>query len=547
VSANRPDRAGVGDRGGVMPIVAICLGLIVVSGALAVDLGRFSVSARGARNVADLAALDVVRILDGSTTAAQQATADAAATRSALRNGFDPGTDGSLGVVLGDYDRSTRTFVATAPDEVPNAVRIDVVGDSDNLLVPGSFSATRSAIATTESGGVAGIGLATATVAIDATRDAVLDALLSDVLGAPVDLAVADWQALADATVTLGDLASIGLGLDPTAVDGLLATAWSVGALLDALASMPLPPDAAGALTPLVGLGPDPYALQLADVIQADLAQPGAHRFGLSVVDLLQAAAMSAALGHTVDLDLAGTLGLAAGPTSALILAAPQLAIGGVGTTARSAEVLVQVDATLLAPLAIDDLEPATVQLPFTVQSAPGTATVAAIGCSGTPEAASVDVSVTTAAAMVRLARPTGPLGSGTFSTATLATLRTPPAPPDPAVDVLRIDADTSVAGVTTTSPLTFAPAYAWQPTEAVSVSGAAGAVIDLVPAQLDLVELGASPVPPASVAATLLDTLVNPALEDVVPPLLQAFGVPLGSADVSVPLATCHTAALVG
>lgn len=538
--------AAVGDHGGIMPFVAICLSLLVVSAALAIDLGRFSVTARQSRNVADLAALDVVRILDGSTTADLQVPAEEAAARSAARNGFTA-DDGSITVVLGTYERSSRTFTPTSAAEVPDAVRIEVAGDNDNLFLPGSFTATRSATASGDALGVAGIGLATTTAAIDTDRAAVLNALLGDVLGSSVSLSVADWQALASSTVTLADLAVIGLGLEPTAVEELLDTTWSVGQLIDALATIPLPPEAGSALDGMVGLGPDPLQLRLGDIIEADLTAPGAHLFGLSIVDLLQASAMASGLGRTISVGLsADALGLASVTMSVQILEAPQFAIGGVGTTVRSAQVRALVDATLLNPLALPELDPALVHLPIAVDSGRGEATITGIDCAGAAVADSVGVSATTATASVRVAEATGPIGSGSFAPATLVTLQVPAVPPDGPVEVLRIDADATVAALSGSADLTFAPPYTWLPPQQVSSTGSSGDVVDVGTAQLTVTALGALPLPLPTVTDALLDTAVNPAMEAVVPPLLRALGVDLGVADVSIPFAACQSAALV-
>jgi len=70
--------------------------------------------------------------------------------------------------------------------------------------------------------------------------------------------------------------------------------------------------------------------------------------------------------------------------------------------------------------------------------------------------------------------------------------------------------------------------------------------VVDLQSSQLTAQVLGILPLPVGDITDALVDTTLNPVLETIVPPLLRALGVDVGIADVSVPLATCQSAALV-
>ena len=545
----RPVPAAEGDRGSVVPFVAICLTLVVASAALAIDLGGLAVSARELRTVADLAALDAVRMLDGSPTADQQVPVEQAAARSASRNGFEVGVDGTLTVVLGTYDRATATFAATAPPAVPDAVRVELHQDVDNRFAPGSFGVDRDAVASSASTGRAGIAVVATASSPTTPEVLVLDTLLGEVLAGPVGLTTTDWEALAAAPVALVDLATVGAGLPAEQAQVLLDQTWSLGALVAALDQLPLPAGAASAVDALVGVGTDPSTMRLGDAIDVSLTDPDARDLTISAAELLRTAALLSALGETFAVTLdPGSLGLAAITVDVYVAAAPGYAFGPAGTAVQSGQLRAAVAATLEDPVEITGAEPATATIPLVLDSGRAEATLAALSCAGAPAPAEVDVDAATAPVSVVIGQPDGSLASGATEVATI-TVVSEPAPPGPPAPVARVDADVPIDVPAATGSLAFVDPYAWDPVLTFADPGDPASNLVVTGPDLVVVALGSGPVPPVT-TATIADgvaTDVAAALPTLVVPLLQALGADLGATDVSVPAASCRTAELVG
>jgi uncharacterized membrane protein len=527
----------------VVPFVAVCLTLVVASAALAIDLGGLAVAARELRTVADLAALDAVRTLDGTPSADQQLSVEQATARSASRNGFEVGVDGTLTVELGSYDRASATFVVAAPTAVPDAVRVALHRDVDNQFAPGSFGIDRDAIASSASTGRAGIAIAATATSPTVPEVLVLDTLLGEVLAGPVGLTSADWEALAAVQIDLVDLATVGAGLPPAQVQLLLDQTWSLGALVDALDQMALPADAASAIDALVGLGTDPSTLRLGDAIDVVLTEPEARELTISVAELLRTAALLSARGDTFAVTLdPGALGLSAITLEVLVVDAPGYAFGPAGTTVQSARLRASVAATLADPVLITG-EPATATVPLVLDSGRASATLADVSCEGAPAPAAVVVDVATAPVSVVLGQPDGSLASGDTDPATITIVSEPP--PGPPSPVARVDAEVAIAVPAALGSLAFVAPYGWEPVLQAADPGDPTAMLTVGGPDLVVVQLAVGSVPLGTIADGVAAD-VAAALPTLVAPLLQALGADLGAVDVSVPAASCRTAELV-
>lgn len=526
------------DRGAVIPLVAVCLVLLVITAALAIDIGRLSVSGRETRNVADIAAIDSVKFLNPDVPAnVQQVAIEVKVRESAARNGFVEGRDGTLKTTLGTYDRATKAF-DVAPLVPPNAVRVQAIHPNDNLLVPGSFTVSRTATAMVggNSSAMAGIGIATTTAAVDTGRSAVLNAILGNALGTHIALDAVSWGTLLGADVNLLELAEVGLGLPPAEVDRLLNNVWSMADLIDALAVTVVNGPAAVVLGSLVSLGAVPLGVRLADFIEAGLTNPGAQLLNLSVGQLLEAAAMASgkmAGKDTIGLDLGvGIPGLAGAAVSLRIVHPPEFKYGGVGTTVRSAQTVLNVDAALGVQLL-----GVGVHLPIAIDTGRGRAEILAIACSGGSSVQRVDVrgSAVTASVNVGKINADGALVPASVLTLPLGSY---------------ITARTSAGVATGSADLSFLPLYQWDnDPKRVSATATPSGVLQTSSADLDVVVIGLD----LGVGALLRGVLggvvgaLNPALTTLVPPLLRALGVDLGIADISVPTATCQSARASG
>jgi uncharacterized membrane protein len=547
VTAPTRTRATVsGDRGSVVPFVAVCLTLVVASAALAIDLGGLAVAARELRTVADLAALDAVRLLDGSPSAAQQVPIEEAAVRSASRNGFQAGVDGTLIVVLGTYDRTTGTFVASGPSDVPDAVRVELHQDVDNQFAPGSFGIDRAAVASSASSGRAGIAIAATALTPTTSEVLVLDTLLGEVLGGPVGLTTTDWEELAAAPIDLVDLATTGAGLPPEQVQELLDQTWSLGALVGALDQMVLPAGAASAIDDLVVVGTGPSNLRLGDAFDVVLTDPDARDLSISVAELLRTAALLSARDETFPVVLdPGALGAAAITLEVHVAEAPGYAFGSANTTVQSARLLASAEVTLADPVLIAGAEPATATIPLVLDSGRSEAALADLPCAGAPTPTGVDVEATTAPVSVVLGQPIGSLEDGVTGPATV-TIVSEPAPPDPPTPVARVDAHVTIDLPAASGSLAFVAPFGWEPVVRFDDPGDPEALLVVSGADLDAVQLAPGSIPLTTIADGVASD-VAAALPPLAVSLLAALGADLGAVDVSLPAASCRTAELVG
>ena len=159
-----------------------------------------------------MVALDLAREIRGSRTQAALAPVGdtsnpaSAASKSVSRNAGVLGDDLAIQVDWGSYDGTWNT--ATDP---PSAVRVIASANTDYAVVDGSGAVTRTAYATASSSACYRLGSFVAAVkAADSTVLGPLNDLFD------VNLHLVSYQALADATVTLGELAATSAIGSPT-------------------------------------------------------------------------------------------------------------------------------------------------------------------------------------------------------------------------------------------------------------------------------------------------------------------------------------------
>lgn len=216
-------------RGAVIPMVALTLTTLLTFAALAVDLGLIESRIRDLQQVADLAALDASRLIDGRTETELRTEVTIAALASAARNDFVPGGDATLDVELGVWEPSgtSGTFTPTADTEVPNAVQVIATDGIDRPFLPGTTTKTRNAIATVGPTVDATLGSVLA-----GANPTILNEIGESALGASDgSIDVVSYEGLASASVHLGDLAAqLGFG----SVEELLAAQVGVKDLYEA-------------------------------------------------------------------------------------------------------------------------------------------------------------------------------------------------------------------------------------------------------------------------------------------------------------------------
>ncbi|MGH9009958.1 MAG: pilus assembly protein TadG-related protein, partial [Acidimicrobiia bacterium] len=227
------------ERGAVIIVAAVAMTVVMASAALAIDVGRLALTKRELQAVADLSSLDAVRALGDLAGEAGGLSIEAYATKlareAALRNGFDPDVSGhTLDVAVGTFDRDTATFVVTTDETLRNAVRVTAGTSIDWAFTPGHGSVSATAVAMV--GEEAGVAVGSFLARLDTHKSAVLNGLLTGLLGGSVTLDLVSYQGVAAATVELGALGSA-LGFTGGSVNELLATEVTLRELLAATAT----------------------------------------------------------------------------------------------------------------------------------------------------------------------------------------------------------------------------------------------------------------------------------------------------------------------
>jgi uncharacterized membrane protein len=213
------------DEGGASFILAaVGMVLAMIAAGLAIDIGRLARDAREDQKVADLAALDAIRVLPGVIDQSLPGSVTQAARDSATRNGFTYSAPGySLGVQwaatkAGPFSSSTADLAAAT------VVRVTATSPHTNEFpfLAGRTSMSRSAVA--EKKTIAGFTLGSSLVTVNSTSSTLLNGVLSQWMGGAVNLSLVSWQGIAAGEVTLAALQT-----------QLLASGFSVGSVNELL------------------------------------------------------------------------------------------------------------------------------------------------------------------------------------------------------------------------------------------------------------------------------------------------------------------------
>lgn len=284
------------ERGAVAIFTALMLVVILMSAALAIDLGKQRVVRADMQALADVVSLDLARSLgaDDVQTMLAASTFRSAVTRSVSGNDGVLGDPPVVTIELGSfdtefddfgrfvYDHSSGSFSAPAitdGDAIPTAVRVTSEGSVAFGFTSGSGGATRSAVSVADAGGCFSLGSYAARV--DLGDSFILGPLLA-VLGTDVDLSVLDLEGLAGAQITALDLLETGL------------VAGDFDQFLEAT----------------VGL--DEFLIAVADALEANSGQTAQVQLLDDLVDL-PLPALQIPLGELLDLDTGSATALSAG------------------------------------------------------------------------------------------------------------------------------------------------------------------------------------------------------------------------------------------
>lgn len=421
-----------GARGGnVATMAALTAPLIVAIGAISIDAASLYLQKREAQAVADLAAIAGANNLGDARRAAERLLADNGYARFASveaggtqtdeqRNGA--GDDEGLTVELGRYASDPGLAVSQrflAGVEPANAVRVTLRMRGRRHFAAGLVRpltvAVRAVAATAPQ---ASFSVGSRLVRLDG---GVLNGLLGALLGTQVSLSVMDYQALAQADISLlgmfDGLASE-VGLTALTYRELLESDVRVGDIAAAVARLP-------GLTAAARLAAGRLATDARKVHQGsirlsrlvDAGPEGRRRVGSAsagdpaTVSALTVLAAAAALGsgsNQIRVELgAGLPGIAATRLDLAVGEPPAgsgwLAIGPYGTTVQTAQTRLLLTAQIGGS---GVLAGATVTLPVYLEIARAEARLAALACAGPSGSGSVvTVEAKPGIAALRIAR----------------------------------------------------------------------------------------------------------------------------------------------
>jgi len=357
------------ERGAIIPMVALLLAVLVPSSAIAVDLGMQRVVRRDMQTVADVVALDAVRLVDGRTASQILGgynglpTLANAVARSVARNdddvlGEDPTVTAKLahmntatGVLDTVSGGGTREVTGT---EVPNAVEITAAGAVNFAFVPGRGPAVRTAVAIPAPSTCFRLG--SFAVGVDTAQAALLDQLLPGLLNfSSLSGTLVGYQGLAAADVSLLDLVGVsGLGVG-TPEELLELDGLTIGQFYAAMATVLQGNGGpAASVTLLQYLSAHANLLQtisLGDLLGISTVDTAALAASFNILDLVTGAAYLANGTNTLLIPgLSATLPVlnTGGTFSLKVGEAPKLACGGVGRAkATTGQVDLNLDGTL--------------------------------------------------------------------------------------------------------------------------------------------------------------------------------------------------------
>lgn len=361
-----------GDRGAIIPMVAMLLAVLIPSSALAVDLGMQRVVRRDMQALADVVALDLVRLIDGRTAAQIESgyngitSLDAALAKSVARNDDVLGDSPKVTVKLA-FMNSTTHQLDTEVDvngkhqtkqalgsEVPTAIEVSAIGSIDFAFAPGEGGAVRKAVAVPAPSTCFRLGSFAA--GVDTSQAELLNALLPQLLNTTsVSGTLVGYQGLASSEVSLLDLVGVsGLGVG-TPEELLALEGLTLGQFYAAMATvLQNNGGPAVALTLLQSLSTHANlstTIKLADLLGITTADTAALAAKFRVLDLVTGAAYLANDENTLLIPaLAARVPvLNTGAVASLKVGdSPKLACGAVGKAKAKTG---QVDLTLTGTL----------------------------------------------------------------------------------------------------------------------------------------------------------------------------------------------------
>lgn len=331
-------------QGAIGLMAALTLALALGFTVLVVDSGRLYLEQRKLQRVADTAALEAVTRNGNCLSGLSAANF---ATQSATRNGFTVNATGTLTVNCGTLQTGADNLRAFTVDATKStAVRViathtvptSVAAGIGALLSGGPASLTTrlsaTAVAASPLPPVAQLGIRSTVADVN-----LLSPLFSSLLGGPVNVSVASWNALLGANINLlnyMDQLAIDLHVTAGDYDRLLQTDATVGQLIKAAATVArangATAQAVAGLDALITAAVSPVKLHLGDLLKLQTGGPASGLDAdLNALQLIQAFVQLGnsknALAATLPLNL---LGLGLGATASIkVIEPPQFSVVG--------------------------------------------------------------------------------------------------------------------------------------------------------------------------------------------------------------------------
>jgi uncharacterized membrane protein len=317
------------ERGSVLVLSTVGLVIALIFGGLAVDLGFIAQEARRNQKVADMAALDAVRVLTSDPTAA--------AIESAARNRFLDTAN-----ILTEWGPTKTGPWSSSPADLgmANAVRVSISSVHDNQFpfLSDGQNVVRRAIA--EKRDIAGFSLGSSLVTFNSEKAVLANAVMRRWLGGTVNVSLVGWQGLASGKVTLEairrELADLGFSVGT--VDQMLTTDLTLAQLYRATAlAMARNGDTANAnvLDALRVQAVSTTTFKLADMVT--IGQGGSSSAASAQLNLLQMVTGSAAAANGSNLISLSNVGITIPNVtqtalSLRVIEGPKIYIGPAGT-----------------------------------------------------------------------------------------------------------------------------------------------------------------------------------------------------------------------
>lgn len=359
------------ERGAIIPMVALVLVVLVPSAAIAVDLGMLRVVRRDMQALADVVALDLVRLVDGRTAAQIHGgynglpTLTAELAKSVDRNADVLGDPPQVTVKLAFMDPSTHqletmvdpggqllTKEATGA-QVPNALEVRAQGGIDFAFAPGRGTPTRTAVAVPAPSTCFRLG----SFALSATTgesELLVSTMPGLVNNSTLSATAVGYQGLGALEVDLLDLvgvSSLGVGTPDALLElGGLTLGQFYAAVASAAQANGAPAAEVTLLHQLSTKANLTSHIAIRDILDIAAGDTAALAASFNVLDLVVGAAYAANGSSAIGIPgLAVQLpGLTSLTASLSVLDEPRLACGRVGTTkAQTGQVALSLDTSL--------------------------------------------------------------------------------------------------------------------------------------------------------------------------------------------------------